>query len=60
VAIEDGVDQRPELHGTTAHVETLHLKGDHTIVTGETEFAEFCLSHGHECTPGTRGAIRWA
>jgi hypothetical protein len=60
VAVKDSVDQRSELDGATAHVEAFHLEGDHAIIAGETEFAEFYLSRRHECTPGARGATRWA
>ncbi len=37
---KDGVEHRPELHGTAAHIESLDLERNDIVVSGEIEFAE--------------------
>lgn len=47
MALENGIEHGPELDGATAHIQTLHLKGDDMIIAGEIELAEGGCSFCH-------------
>ena len=48
---KNGVQQRTELHGAAAYVQTFHLEGDDVIVTGKIELTQRGGIFGHCFTP---------
>ena len=54
MARQDGVQLRPQLHDTAAHIELRHLERHDSVVTGVPDLAQGLVIVGHDQRPAVK------
>ncbi len=59
MALQNGIQQRTDLHGAAANVEPFHLKGDDLVVAGKVHIVQFYGYVRHGSAPSNPPSGIW-